>query len=65
MSGQSKEDNNQPRKNPDHLADEGVDELLDTAIDNAKARKELSETELDEVSGGMPPIFTLLGLHRE
>lgn len=65
MSEQSKEDNNQSRKNPDHLADEGVDEMLDTAINNAKARKELSENELDEVSGGIPPIFNLIGLHRQ
>ena len=44
MSEQPKDNNTQP--------DENIDEVLDSAIENAEARKELSEAELDEVAGG-------------
>ncbi|MCY7368117.1 MAG: hypothetical protein LH474_08190 [Chamaesiphon sp.] len=45
MSVHPKESNNLPTEN--------IDEVLDAAIENAEARKELSESELDEVAGGV------------
>ena len=45
MSQHPKENNNQP--------DENIDEILDSAIENAETRKELSEGELDEIAGGV------------
>ncbi|MCY7368116.1 MAG: hypothetical protein LH474_08185 [Chamaesiphon sp.] len=45
MSEHPKENKNQPTEN--------IDEVLDAAIENAEARKELSEAELDEIAGGI------------
>jgi bacteriocin-like protein len=44
MNQNSKENKNQP--------DENIDKTLDLAIENAEIRKELSDTELDEIAGG-------------
>jgi hypothetical protein len=54
MSGQPKSNENQSR--------ESIDDLIDDAVENAEARRELSDDELDDVAGGIiaggmrPPI---------
>jgi hypothetical protein len=45
MTQYPKENKNQP--------DENIDEIIDSAVDNAETRKELSEGELDEIAGGV------------
>jgi bacteriocin-like protein len=56
MSKQPKEDRNQSHKN--------IDEIIDAAVDNAEARQELSEDELNEVDGGIKfPI--IIGLEKQ
>jgi hypothetical protein len=55
MSKQPKEDKNQSHEN--------IDEIIDSAVENAEARQELSEDELDEAIGGVklpPPIIGLI-----
>jgi bacteriocin-like protein len=43
---------NQNSKENKDRSDENIDETLDLAIKNAEIRKELSDTELDEIAGG-------------
>jgi hypothetical protein len=45
MSGQSKRTDNQSH--------EGIDDIIDDAVENAEARKELSNDEMDEIAGGI------------
>ena len=45
MNQNSKEKKSQP--------DENIYEIIDSAINNAETRKELSEDELDEIAGGI------------
>jgi hypothetical protein len=54
MSGQPKSNENQSH--------ESIDDIIDDAVENAEARRELSNDELDDVAGGIiaggmrPPI---------
>jgi hypothetical protein len=45
MSGQPKSNENQSR--------ESIDDIIDDAVENAEARRELSDDELDDVAGGI------------
>jgi transcriptional antiterminator len=45
MNQNSKENKNQP--------DENIDKVIDSAVENAEVRKELSEAELEEINGGV------------
>jgi hypothetical protein len=55
MSNHSKEEKNQSHEN--------IDEIIDSAIDNAETRKELSEAEMDEINGGIR--FPTIGLIKQ
>jgi hypothetical protein len=57
MSKQPKEDKNQSHEN--------IDEIIDSAIENAEARQELSEDELDEANGGIRLPMPIIGLIKE
>lgn len=45
MGGQPKSNENQSR--------ESIDDIIDDAVENAEARRELSDEELDDVAGGI------------
>jgi hypothetical protein len=65
MSNYSKKDKNQPRQNIDNLVnEENLNETIDSAINNAEVRKELSETEMDEIAGGIISV-TAGGIQRD
>jgi hypothetical protein len=51
MTDNSRDKENQPI--------EDIDEVIDDAIEKAEARKELSDGELDDVSGGIPGGHTV------
>lgn len=57
MSKQPKEDKNQSHEN--------IDEIIDSAVENAEARQELAEDELDEVNGGVRFPIPIIGLIKE
>jgi hypothetical protein len=41
-------------KNKENQPIENIDEAIDDVVEKAEARKELSDSELDDVAGGMP-----------
>jgi hypothetical protein len=61
--------NNTPKKNQrseaqldnniNNIDNENIDEIVDEAVENAEARRELSENELDGIAGGSGPV----GIH--
>jgi hypothetical protein len=46
-------------KNKENQPIEDIDEVIDDAVEKAEARKELSDGELDDVSGGIPGGHTM------
>jgi ClpP class serine protease len=56
-------ENNQKNENQ---FDERIDQIINEAVENAETRRELSDDEMDEVTGGtrfIPPI--IIGLIKE
>jgi ClpP class serine protease len=52
---------NKPEENKDRLPQK-IDEIIDEAVENAEARRELSNEELDEVAGGLKISGITIGL---
>lgn len=54
---------NDPKKREDQpIEDVDLDETIDSSVENAEARKELSDSDLDEIAGGQ--IFHTAGYRK-